>query len=67
MDTGLTDHSDVFNVFPVDAEVGAPNGDGDSSPQGAKTRDDLDEEIQWWGEGWGGFIGRRDLKWIWTD
>lgn len=54
MDTGLTDHSDVFNVFPVDAEVGAPNGDGDSSPQGAKTRDDLDEEIQWWGEGWWG-------------
>lgn len=47
MDTGLTGYSDVFNVFPVDAEIGAPNGDGDSSQQGAKSRDDLDEEIQW--------------------
>lgn len=45
MDARLADHSDVFNVLPVDAEVGAPNSDGDSSPQGAKTRDDLDEEI----------------------
>lgn len=45
MDARLPDHSDVFNVLPLDAEVGAPNSDGDSSPQGAKTRDDLDEEI----------------------
>lgn len=46
MDTGLTDHSDVFNVFPVDTQVGAPDGDGDSSPQGTVARDDLDEQIQ---------------------
>lgn len=46
MDTGLTDHSDVFNVFPVDTQVGAPDGDGDSSLQGAVARDDLDEQIQ---------------------
>lgn len=55
MDTGLTDHSDVFNVFPLDAQVGAPDGDGDSSPQGAEARDDLDEQIQCLrGGGWRG-------------
>lgn len=45
MDTGLTNYSDGFNVFPVDAEIGAPNSDGDSSLQGAKSGDDLDEKI----------------------
>lgn len=48
MDARLADHSDVFNVLPVDAEVGALNSDGDSSLHGAKTRDDLDEGIQGW-------------------
>lgn len=42
MDAGLPDHTDVFNVFLVDAEVGAADGDGDSSQHGAETRDDLD-------------------------
>lgn len=42
MDTGLPNHGDAFNVFLVDAEVGAPDGDGDSSLQGTKTGDDLD-------------------------
>lgn len=45
MDTGHPDHAYAFNVFLVDAEVGAPDGDGDSSLQGAETRDDLDGEI----------------------
>lgn len=45
VDAGLTHHSDVFNVFLVDAKVGAPNGDGNSSLERSKARDDLDEEI----------------------
>ena len=45
MDAGLTHNSDVFNVFLVDTEVGAPNGDGNSSLERSKARDDLDEEI----------------------
>lgn len=64
MDARFADHSDVFNVLPVDAEVGALNSDGDSSPHGAKTRDDLDEEMGWVGWGWGGVTRRRDLKQI---
>ncbi len=43
MDAGLPDHCDAFNVLLVDAEVGASDGDGDSSPQGAVERDDLHE------------------------
>lgn len=46
MDTGLSDHSDAFYIFLVDAEVGALDGDRDSSQQGAKKRDDLYVEIQ---------------------
>lgn len=46
MDTGLSNHCDGFNVFLVDAEVGAPNGDGDASLQGPKVRDDLDGKTQ---------------------
>lgn len=51
MVTRLPDHADALNVFLVDAEVGAPDGDGDPSPHGAKTRDDLDGETQRWGTG----------------
>lgn len=51
MDTGHPDHADGFDVFHLDAKVGAPDGDGDSSPQGAITRDDLDGKVQWWGVG----------------
>lgn len=51
MDTWLPNHADAFNVFLVDAEVGAADGDGDPSPQGTESRDDLDGEIQWWGVG----------------
>lgn len=63
MDAGLPGYGDSFDVFLADAKVGSPDGDGDSSPQGSKTRDDLDVEIQRWGRGWV-FIRRRDFKWI---
>lgn len=43
MDAGLAHHTDVCDVTPVDAQVGAADGDGDSSQQGAKARDDLGE------------------------
>lgn len=59
MDAGLAHHTDVCDVTPVDAQVGAADGDGDSSQQGAKARDDLG--------GGGGGGGRRDLGWIETD
>lgn len=65
MDTWLPNHADAFNVFLVDAEVGAADGDGDPSPQGTESRDDLDGEIQWWGVGCVFFfLRRRDLKWV---
>lgn len=51
MVAGLPDHSDAFNVFLVDAKVGAPDGDGDSSQQGTEKRDDLDGEKECWGRG----------------
>lgn len=41
MDTGLFGHGDAFNVFPVDAKVGAADGDGDAAQQGAETWNDL--------------------------
>lgn len=49
MDAGLPGHGDTFDVLSVDAEVGAPDGDGDSSSQRAETGDDLREEVQRFG------------------
>lgn len=46
MNAGLPDHSDAYNVFFMDSQVGAMDGDGDASLQWAKKRDDLDGEIQ---------------------
>ena len=60
MDTRLPSHSDALNVLPVDAEVGAPDGDGDSSLHGAETWDDLEGKIQWWGKEEWVFSGRRN-------
>lgn len=51
MDTRLADHCNAFNIFLVDSKVGATDGDGDASPHGAETRDDLDEKIQCVGVG----------------
>lgn len=46
MDAGLSDHGDAFNVFPVDAKVGATDSDGDAAQHGSETRDDLDGKIR---------------------
>ena len=50
VDAGLSDHRDAFNIFFINAEVGAANGDGDASLHGAVKGDNLDEEIQSVGE-----------------
>ena len=60
MDAGLSDHSDAFNVFPLDAKVGATDGDGDASQHGSETRDDLGGEIHSVEVRWA-FIARQDL------
>lgn len=59
MDTWLPGHGDAFNVLPVDAEVGALDGDGDSSLHGAETWDNLDGEIQWGGRRSGCLVKER--------
>lgn len=51
MDAGLASHSDAFNVVPVDSQVGAQDGDGDSSLHGPKTRNDLRQETRRRGRG----------------
>lgn len=53
MYTGHPGHCDAFNVFLLDAEVRAAEGDGDASLHGAEMRDDLDGEIQCAGVGVG--------------
>lgn len=53
MDAGLADHTDVCDVTPMDAQVGAPDGDGDSTQKWTEARDDLDERDEWLETGWG--------------
>lgn len=52
MDTRFSDYRDAFNILLVDAKVGATNGDGDASPPGSKTRDNLKGKTECVGVGW---------------
>lgn len=41
MDTIHVGHFDALHILLLDAHVGASDGDGDTTVQGAKARDDL--------------------------
>lgn len=47
MNAGLAHHTDVCDVTPMNAQVGAVDGDGDSTQKRTKARDDLDDQDEW--------------------
>lgn len=44
MDTFHAGHGDLLDVFPLDAHVGAFDGDGDLTVRGPEARDDLETQ-----------------------